>query len=309
MVRSFVVAVCVACMPFVVQAQGPVEGPAQANVVMRAETKGDAVTLQPADIKLEFDGKTMPVTSLQRLAVGSPTGARVEVALLIDDGLRGSFGNQLSDIEAMIQNTASPTVAVGVGYMRNGGASFPAGFSTEAEQELKAVRLPISSAGIDGSPYFCLQDLMKKWPVHPGVARVVLMITSGIDRYNGSVSPLNQDSPYVAAAILDAQKAGVPVYSIYYGRREVNSNVGSFSGQSYLAQVAEGTGGETFNMGTINPVSLAPYFTQFDRALRESYLVSFTTGNTKLQGVKVKSNVAGVKLHVQQMAGVPGAKG
>lgn len=207
-----------------------------------------------------------------------------------------------------MQNTASPNTAVGVGYMRNGGVDFPVGFSTEPEKELQAIRLPISMAGVDGSPYFCLQDLLKKWPAHRGVARVVLMITSGIDRYNGSVSPLNQDSPYVAQAVTDAQRSGVPVYSIYYGRREVNGNLSSFSGQSYLSQMAEGTGGETLNGGTINPVSLDPYFKRFEDDLRESYLVTFQTGLSRLERVKVSSSTKGVKLRAQQIAGAAGSK-
>lgn len=312
MIRSLVLSVCVALGAVPVYAQSRdamTEGPAPVRVVVHAESKGAAVSsLQPTDLKVEFNGKPVQVTSVQGLSANGKPGVRVEVALLIDDGLRGNFGNQLDDIAEFVKNTASPTVAVGIGYMRNGGSYFPAGFSTEAETELKAIRLPISSAGIDGSPYFCLQDLMKKWPVHQGVARVVLMISSGIDPYNGSVRPDNQNSPYVQAAITDAQRAGVPVYSIYYGRRSVNSTFGSFSGQSYLSQVAEGTGGESFNGGTINPISLSPYFARFNTALRESYLLTFQTGLTKVEQLKVSSNVKGVKVRAQQAAGVAGAK-
>src|SRR5207248_1200936 len=112
---------------------------------------------------------------------------RVEVAVMIDDGLRGNFGQQLREIDNFIDATVAPNVAVGIGYMRNGRVDFPVGFSTEAEQEKKAVRLPMSSAGISGSPYFCLQDLVKHWPTKTGAAHVVLMITNGIDPYNGSV--------------------------------------------------------------------------------------------------------------------------
>ena len=299
----------ICCTTLAVQAQtreALTEGPAPVSVVVRAETKGEAVSLQPNDLKVEFNGKVVPIQSLQSLAGNSQL--HVEVALLIDDGLRGNFGTQLRDVENFVQTTAGPGVAVGVGYMRNGGAYFPEGFSTEPEKEVKAVRLPLSTAGIDGSPYFCLQDLVKKWPQHPNTARVVLMITNGIDRYNGSVSPTNQDSPYVAQAITDAQRAAIPVYSIYYGRREVNSGLGSFSGQSYLSQMAEGTGGDTFNSGTINPVSLTPYFKQFQTALRESYLVTFQTANQKQQRLKVSSNTKGVKLRAQILAGVQGSK-
>ncbi len=284
------------------------EGPATVRVIVRAESKSQtAQPLQASNLKVEFNGKQVDITRVQPL-IRQGGGRPVEVALLIDDGLRANFGTQLQDVEQFVSKTASPQVSVGVGYMRNGAADFPVGFSTDPEQELKAVRLPISAAGIDGSPYFCLDDLMKHWPTNTGAPRVILMITSGIDRYNGSVSPMNQDSPYVQSAMENAQKAGVPVYSIYYGRREVSMGYGSFSGQSYLSQVAEGTGGESFNQGTINPVSLAPYFTQFNRALQESYLVSFQTTSRKLERLKVTSTMSGVKVRTAQAVSADGAR-
>lgn len=278
------------------------EGPITLRVIVRAEAKGNVATpvLRASDLTVEFSGRKTDVTRVQPL---SRAGAPVEVALLIDDGLRSNFGTQIRDIEDFVKTTAGPQVALGVGYMRNGRAIFPAGFSTDAERELKAIRLPISAAGISGSPYFCLQDLVKHWPTNTNAAHVVLMITNGIDAYNGSVSPLNQDSPYVQSAMEDAQRAGVPVYSIYYGRRDVNAALPSFSGQSYLSQVAEGTGGELLNGGQINPPSLTPYFTRFDRYLRESYLVSFLTGSRKLERLKVSTSVSGLKLHTQKAAG------
>ena len=302
LVRPFVLSAVAALVwsGAAVSAAAQVEGPGTVRVVVRADTKNQGTTLQASDVKVEFDGKKIDSAKVRPLV---RQGAQpIEVALLIDDGLRANFGSQIQDIERFVNTTASPQVSLGIGYMRNGHADFPAGFSTDPEQELKAIRLTISAAGIDGSPYFCLQDLIKHWPTNTGAPRVVLMITNGIDRYNGSVRPDNQDSPYVSAAVTDAQRAGIPVYSIYYGGREVNANLPSFSGQSYLSQVAEGTGGDSFNGGTINPVSLEPYFRQFNRALQESYLVTFQAGSRKLERLKVSTSVSGVKLRSQNQA-------
>lgn len=281
------------------------EGPATVRVVVRAEGRHDAVPapLQAMNIEVEYDGKKTDVLRVQPLERRG--GPPVEVAVLIDDGLRGNFGLQLKDLEGFVQSIAGPQVALGIGYMRNGSAMFPQGFTTEPERAAKAIRLPISSAGISGSPYFCLQDLVKHWPTNTGAPRVVLMITNGIDYYNGSVSPLNQNSPYVQAAQDDAQRAGVPVYSIYYGRRDFNASLPSFSGQSYLAQVGEATGGKLFNSGQINPPSLTPYFQEFASALRESYLVSFMASGRRLERLKVSTNVDGVKLHTQKAVEAP----
>ncbi len=282
-----------------------VEGPQPTRVLVRADAKGDAATaLRASDVTVEVGGKPVQLTGLVPIVgtaglSGKARGQEVEVAVLIDDGLRSNFGVQLRDVEQFVTSTTGPTTAVGVGYMRNGAAYFPSGFSKDPEVELKAVRLPISASGVDGSPYFCLQELVKHWPTNSNAAHVVLMITNGIDRYNGSVSPLNQNSPYVDQAITDSQRANVPVYSIYYGPRSVNSQLGSFSGQGYLGKVADETGGILFNQGSLNPPSITPYFREFQRALSNTYAATFMDGRPRLETLKVKSKVSGVKLRAQ----------
>jgi hypothetical protein len=123
------------------------------------------------------------------------------------------------------------------------------------------------------------------------------MITNGVDPYNGSTSPLNQTSPYVDNAILDAQRSGVPVYSIYFsdagfGRR------GSFSGQSYLAKIADETGGVAFYLGTGSPPSTAPYLQQFQHAISETYVATFPADLGK-KTVRLKVNTSLPKTKVR----------
>src|SRR2546430_407621 len=67
----------------------------------------------------------------------------------------------------------------------------------------------------NGSPYCSLSDLLKKWPAHsPDERREVVMITDGIDRYNGlRYDPSN---PYLEATIRDALRNHVVVYAIYF---------------------------------------------------------------------------------------------
>ena len=282
-----------------------VEGPQPTRILVRAEGKGDVShSLRASDLTVEIDGKPVQLTGLVPLLgtaglSGKARGQEVEVAVLIDDGLRSNFGVQLRDVENFVTSTVGPTTSVGLGYMRNGAAYFPSGFSKDPEVELKAVRLPISASGVDGSPYFCLQELVKHWPTNSGAARVVLMITNGIDRYNGSVSPLNQNSPYVDQAITDAQRANVRVYSIYFGPRSVNGELGSFSGQGYLSKVGQETGGMLFNQGSLNPPSISPYFKQFQQALSNTYAATFLDGRPKLESLKIKSTVSGLKIRSQ----------
>jgi len=130
-------------------------------------------------------------------------------------------------------------------------------------------------------------------------ARFVLMLTNGVDPYNGSTSITNQDSPYVQTAVNDAQRAGVPVYSIYYGDTGgFNRRRGAgFSGQSYLAQVAEGTGGVSFYQGIGSPVSLAPFLKQFGTAVSETYVATFSVPVSKnLAQLKLSTNLPKTKV-------------
>ena len=97
--------------------------------------------------------------------------------------------------------------------MRNGSVKVSQGFTTDHVQAGKVLRLPQGIPGDNGSPYFALADLVKRWPSSaPANRRVVLMLSDGIDRYWGSSIP---DDPWEDAAINDALKRGVMVYTIY----------------------------------------------------------------------------------------------
>lgn len=279
------------------------EGPQTVRVVVREDVKSAGTPLTKDTINLKVGGHDVPVQGLRPLMQNGATP--VEVAVLIDDGLRGSFSNQISDIRSFVQGLSTAGASVAVGYMQNGRVLFASNaFSRDPDTATQALRLPMAGAGINGSPYFCLQDALKRWPSRSGAQRIVLMITNGIDAYNGPAVPQNQDSPYVQTAIRDAQRAGVPVYSIYYGRFDVHQGFGSFSGQSYLGQVADETGAETFNQGSLNPPSIAPFLKDFDRDLHESYLLTFQAGSKNdMEQLKIKST-AGAKLHVQQQVAI-----
>ncbi len=135
-------------------------------------------------------------------------------------------------------------------------------------------------------------------------ARFVMMLTNGVDLYNGSTSILNQDSPYVKTAQEDAQRAGVAVSSIYYSDAGFRGR-GSFSGQSYLGQVAEATGGKLYNEGPINPVSLTPYFKEFAHDLSETYVATFNVdpaagGKSHLARVKFNTTIPKLKVRAAE---------
>ncbi len=275
------------------------EGPVTTTALINVQSKTEE-PLNPAMLTLQLNGKSMPITSVK------PIGAHnAQLAILIDDGLRSSFGNQLSDLVTFI-NSLPPGMQVFVGYMRNGEVYSPTkdeGFSTNHAAIAETLRMPISSGGVSASPYFCLSEFVKHWPSNQPGPRFVLMLTNGVDPYNGSTSPLNQDSPYVQTAQEDAQRAGVAVYAIAYadaGYRGVRG--AAMSGQNYLSQVAQSTGGESLWQGIGNPVSLQPFLKEFSKDISESYTITFMADaarekNDTLARFKLKTSQSGVKIH------------
>ncbi len=294
-VAGLVAAMACAALPMVAQ-ELPAEGPVPTTALITLEAK-KGVTPDPSMLKLQVNRHDSPIT-----AVTPVTPAAAQVAILIDDGLRFSFSNQIDEFAKFV-NGLPPGTKVMVGYMQNGTVRSEGGFSTDHEAVAAQLRITSSVPGINASPYFCLSEFVKHWPSNEPGARFVLMITNGIDPYNGRPSVMNQDSPYVQTAQEDAERAGVAVYSIYYGGAGMRG--GAFSGQNYLQQVGEATGGQSFYTGTITPPSLAPYLNQFSAAIAESYSVRFMVPTTKekrdtLTQIKLTTTQPGVKVHAPE---------
>jgi hypothetical protein len=283
--------------------------PTQALVLFSSKAPGG--TVNTTDVTVKVDNRA---SNLLTLAPVPPNGA--QVAILIDDGLRTSIGGEMGNIRAFLNNLPQGT-EVFVGYMQNGrvvSASETESFSTDRAAVGKTLRLPTGLPGASASPYFCLSDFVKNWPANAEnqavaqpqqpthKARFVLMITNGVDPYNGSTRITNQDSPYVNAAVTDAQRAGVAVYSIYYNDAGFGRGRGSFSGQSYLSQVAQGTGGTSYYLGTGNPVSLVPFLKNFQSAISDTYVATFPVeSNKKMVSLKLSTSLAKTKINAPDL--------
>ncbi len=287
-------------------AQAQQEGPASTQALIAFDSKAPVIPTA-SNITVKIDNRATPVANLTPVP---PDGT--QIAILIDDGLRTSVGREMSTLRAFV-NGLPPATEIFVGYMQNGrvvsGSNLPS-FTTNHAAAAQTLRLPSGIPGSSASPYFCLSDFVKNWPGNAEdqvaqpvqraprhKARFVLMITNGVDPYNGSTSIVNQDSPYVAATVSDAQRAGVPVYSIYYNDAGFRRGRGSFSGQSYLSQLAQGTGGVAYYQGYGNPVSMDPFLRQFQHAVSETYVATFQVDiNKKLARLQVSTNLPRTKL-------------
>jgi hypothetical protein len=278
------------------QQEGPV--PTQVLAAVEGKSGGD---VNPAALTLSVNDHKQPLTAWTAI-----DPAKTQVAVLMDSGLRMSVGRELDTLRSFIRSLPDG-VEVMVGSMQYGSVHADQPFTTRHEAAASTIHLPLGLPGASASPYLCLSDFVKKWPESSSQsgehkARIVLMISNGVDPYNGSTSIMNQDSPYVQAAVTDAQRAGVAVYSIYYGDAGMGGGRASLSGQSYLMQVAQGTGGTSFYEGTRSPVSMAPFLDDFKKMLGETYVATFNAPSPRHDHdlVRIKLSGSGVKVHAPE---------
>jgi hypothetical protein len=261
---------------------------ARAIVTASSKSTEDTTTVPRQSISVYENRKLQDVAGWVPLR-GERSG--LQLVVLLDDSSTGNLGLQLNDIKKFLTDLP-PTTQVAIGYMRNGSANLVQTFTPDHAKAANALRVPTGTAGINGSPYFCLSSLVKQWPGgDSNVRREVIMVTDGVDRYSGG--RFDPEDPYVQAATSDAQKAGVIVYSIYYrgaGRFDRNALV-TDGGQNYLTQVSGSTGGKVYLEGLGNPVSFAPFLSDIQRKLQNQYELTFvSTAKPGLQSIRVKTS-------------------
>ena len=294
------------CLPVAAQdASGPM-------TVVTVEPKGGGELGTPVpqtDVKAKVAGKNADVTGW-RAFTGRGTQPDLQLVLLIDDGARSSLGLHLKELQKFLTEQ-TPTTEVAVVYMRNGAAAFTAPFTTNHEQVAQTLRLPLSAPGVGASPYFALSDLIKRWPEHNAdERREVVMVTDGIDRYNGlRYDPSN---PYINQTINDSLRNQVVVYAIYYRDAGFADRTGAGidSGQNYLTQLCQSVGGQFFYQGFGNPVDFTPYLSQITRKLANQYELRVTPPpNAKnIVNLKVQVSAPNTKTQAAQQIFVGGAQ-
>lgn len=298
-------------LPLGLVAHAQIEGPVPTQILVGVDSKS-APPSDPNAFTVSVNNHKQPLTAWSPVVP-----ANTQVALLIDNGLRESVGREIDNLRDFVKKLP-PGVEILVGYMQYGHVVAEQPFTSDHDRAASAIHLPDGIAGMSASPYLCLSDFVKKWPnpssdvinaVVPeqAKARFVLMLSNGVDPYNGSTSIMNQDSPYVAASVTDAQRAGVAVYSIYFGAAGMGGGSVNFSGQSYLSQLTEGTGGVNYYEGMGNPVSMAPFLHKFQSAIAETFIATFNapaSGNRADDLVRVKITAPASKLRAPEQVRV-----
>jgi len=219
-------------------------------------------------------------------------GETLYLAVLIDDSLESSIANQWNDLREFLM--AQPaTTHVAVAYARNGTAMLAQDFTKDHALAAKALRIPIGNAGAFSSPYFALQDWIKRWP-DSNERKSILFFTSGVDRFRGGFDINNPD---LSTTIERAQKKNIIIWTIYapdaghVGRQSFRA----FNAQSNLSRLSEETGAESYYLGTGSPVTFKPYFDEIQMHLNNQYLLSFIGSGGKkgkFERVRVTTELA-----------------
>jgi hypothetical protein len=283
------------------------QGQGQAVITVLPAKNAAPAAVNPQDLSLKVNGKATSITNLQSLR---DANSKVEMIVLIDDSARTSLGNQISYVSEFVK-TLPPNTSVTIGYMQNGNAVLASPLTTNRDQVVKALHIPMGVPGVNASPYFSLSALARNWPSSDTDARrEVVMITNGVDNYDPHYDPYD---PYMQTAINDALKAHVMVYSIYWtdagrmGRGMFAAN----AGQNLLEMVTQATGGNSYWIGVGNPVSVAPYLDDIKQRLNNQYEVSFmapSNGRPEMATFKLKVN-SGLKVDAPQQVLVTAANG
>jgi hypothetical protein len=261
------------------QSAAPMGVPVHVVVTVEARKGDDVPVINREDVMVHEGRDRDPVTEWVPL---QGDHAALELFILLDDGSNITLGTQLDDLRKFV--LAQPdTTLIGVGYMQNGTAEMAQNLTNDHALAARALRLPLGRRGVNGSPYFSLTDLVKRWTA-TSARRAVIMATDGIDPYYGTG---DLQDPYLDEAIDGALRAGVTVSAIYtpgvghYG----HSYWQTYWGQTYLSQLTDETGGEAYSIGfTGPPVSFTPFLDDVGKRLTHQYLLTFLAKPPKKAG-------------------------
>ena len=240
--------------------------PVQMVVTAEPKHSNDVPVLNREDVMV-YQGRDRDQVTGWEPFQGANAG--LEFFVLIDDALSSSVTQQLNDVRSFI-SAQPPNTSIGVAYMRNGTVQILQNLTTDHAAAAKSLRIPVGTSA-SSSAYDSLVTLLKQWPDSKN-RREVLMISNGVEPFG----PATTSNPIVTSAVEAAQRAGVPVFTIY------SAGDGHFShsfwqtnwAQTYLSQVADETGGESYNFVNQN-VSFASYLQDITQRLNRQYRLTF----------------------------------
>ncbi len=280
---------------------------AHVMVTVRTHAAAAYPEMSPQDVRVYENNRSRPVVSW----VAADANSRpVDLTVVIDDSVKAALSLQYRDVANFLQDLP-PGTRVQVAFAHFGGNQVVQGFTSDYRQAAAALRLPVGATEAGGSIYQSIADLLSKWP-QDGNRRVLLVISDGIDINQGFIESQPELNVELQRAIDLAQKALVPVYTIFArGSGALERNMFLLNnGQSCLLRLATESGGQAFFQGTITPLAFSPYLAQISNDLRHEYLLTFkplpgvTAG---YQNMRVRTEIPHVRLAAPARIFIPTA--
>ncbi len=228
--------------------------------------------VQVGDLHLKEDKDDQVILSIR-----SVTNTPLSLAVLIQDDLTSEANLKLDELRKYIRELPAGS-RVMVGYLRSGTIQIRQKFTEDLEKAAKSLRIVTGSSTVaPSSPYYQVEEALKRFDALPSGRRAILLVSDGLDTSRGVESSTPTQSLDLDRAILRAQRKSVAVYSFYSPTNATNNNNSILvsNGQGSLNRLSEETGGRAFFQGTIAPISFEPFFKDLTRLLDRQFALTY----------------------------------
>jgi hypothetical protein len=272
----------------------PVTIPVTIRTKEEVAERTEETYFQNIDLVISEDGDPQSIISVRGI-----TNSPITLAVLIQEDLVPSVGNEIKDLAAFIRKLPRGS-RVMVGSLRTGSLQVRQKFTNDLERAASALRPPSGIASASPyNPYVEVIEALRKFEGQPLGRRAILLVSDGLDISRGVDSSSPTQSVDLQRAVNESQRRGVAVYGFYAPTTLTDANppLGS-NAQSSLLRLADETGGIAFFQGTGAPVSFRPFIRELDIALQKQAALTFLSTHVKkgFHKIEVKSSTPGVKL-------------
>ena len=250
---------------------------------------------QNIDLVISEDGDPQTIISVRGIGTNSP----ITLAVLIQDDLVPSVGNEIKDLAQFIRNLPRGS-RVMVGNLRTGSLQVRQKFTNDLERAASALRPPSGFASASPyNPYVEVIEALRRFEGQPLGRRAILLVSDGLDVSRGVDSSSPTQSVDLQRAVNESQRRGVAIYGFYAPTTLAAANPALITNaQSSLLRLSEETGGIAFFQGTGAPVSFRPFIRELDVALQKQAALTFLSTHLKkgFHKIEVKSSTPGVRV-------------
>ncbi|MCP9495414.1 MAG: hypothetical protein MSG64_13295 [Pyrinomonadaceae bacterium MAG19_C2-C3] len=303
---KLVLCLCLTCaLSSVTVAQrrnAPLRGEGVANRNVRTVTipvtlrgVAEGAVIEPGDLIVKEDGNPQQVLSIR-----NTNRSPLSIAVLIQDDLVSSIGNEIEGLKKFIRSLPEGSRVL-VGYIGAGSLRVRQRFTPSASRAADALRIPLgSSSASPYNPYVQIVEALRLFESQPAGRRAILVVTDGLDTSRGIDSASPSQSIDLDRAITEAQRRGVAIYGFYAptaATRGGNSFLVNY-GQGSLQKLADETGGEAYFQGTGAPVSFDPFLRRLTAALRQQYALTYLSTSDKkgFRKIEIRPEISGVEI-------------